>query len=82
VRVEVELSGKDLRIRVRDDGPGFDALPPAGGIGLRNVRQRLLLLDDASALYLRNRAEGGAEVEIVLARRVGPLVFSPGAAAG
>lgn len=73
-----------LYLRVRDDGPGFregspasvdalaDAAPTAtGGVGLRNLRDRLERLYGArvAGLSLRNRAEGGAEATLWLPLR-------------
>jgi two-component system, LytTR family, sensor kinase len=72
-----------LYLRVRDDGPGFgesaatddasgdDAAPAAGGVGLRNLRDRLERLygPHAAGLSLRDRAGGGAEVTLWLPLR-------------
>jgi LytS/YehU family sensor histidine kinase len=73
-----------LFLRVRDDGPGFsegspasvDALagaPPSatGGVGLRNLRDRLERLygTRVAGLSLHNRAEGGAEATLWLPLR-------------
>jgi two-component system, LytTR family, sensor kinase len=72
--IEVASFVRDDRLHlvVRDDGPGF---PPEGGelhegIGLSNTRNRLRWMfgDDAS-FDLRNRPQGGAEVELVMPLR-------------
>ncbi len=65
-RVEVwaERDGEWLRLAVRDDGPGPDAAPAdgAGGIGLRNTRERLrALYGDRQRVQLRAQPQGGAE---------------------
>lgn len=59
-----------LRLRVQDTGMG---LPESGtgsvhggGLGLENVRSRLLLSDPSASLSLRDREEGGVIAEIVL----------------
>lgn len=48
--IEVERSGDEIRIEVRDDGPGPDeaSSDPGHGIGLANVRQRLEAMYGAS----------------------------------
>jgi LytS/YehU family sensor histidine kinase len=73
-----------LYLRVRDDGPGFGgespatdgasgdgAAPAAGGVGLRNLRDRLERLygPHAAGLSVRDRAGGGAEVTLWLPLR-------------
>jgi two-component system, LytTR family, sensor kinase len=72
--IEVASFVRDDRLHlvVRDDGPGFS--PEGGelreGIGLSNTRNRLRWMfgDDAS-FDLRNRPQGGAEVELVMPLR-------------
>lgn len=73
VRVSAAVAGAELTLRITDDGRG---LPPAGGrregFGLRNTRLRLSELYGAGAhLEVANRPEGGAQVEIVIPRRIG-----------
>jgi two-component system sensor histidine kinase YesM len=51
--VSAERVGDDVEIRVSDDGPGIDPVvlqrlrrqevEPSGGVGLKNVHQRLVL---------------------------------------
>jgi two-component system, LytTR family, sensor kinase len=75
-----------LYLRVRDDGPGFGgespatdgaigdgAGPAAGGVGLRNLRDRLERLygSRVAGLTLRDRTGGGAEVTLWLPLRHG-----------
>ncbi len=69
----VKVNG-NLKIQVRDDGPG---LPPEGldsrGIGLANTRARLQqLYGDAATLTIENGAEGGAVATMILPYRVEP----------
>lgn len=44
VRVSVEYDGDEVRLRVEDDGRGFDAAEPAAGFGLLGMRERVELL--------------------------------------
>jgi signal transduction histidine kinase len=59
-----------LRLRVQDSGVGLPHAMPAaqsGGLGLDNVRSRLLLsADPAASLSMRNGEAGGVIAEIVL----------------
>lgn len=79
VEIVLEPQGREIRILVRDRGPGFshEALeralepfwssePGALGLGLTHVRQ--VVLAHGGDLRLRNREEGGGEVEILLPR--------------
>ena len=59
-----------LRLRVQDTGMGLPesgtGSVAGGGLGLENVRSRLLLSDPSASLSLRDREEGGVIAEIVL----------------
>ncbi len=79
VEVALETEGREIRLSVRDRGPGFspEALeralepffstdPGSLGLGLTHVRQ--VILAHGGDVRLRNRAEGGGEVEILLHR--------------
>ncbi|PHV36220.1 sensor histidine kinase [Janthinobacterium sp. BJB304] len=59
-----------LRLRVRDTGMGLpesgEDSAPGGGLGLENVRSRLLLSAPSASLSLRNGEEGGVIADIVL----------------
>lgn len=59
-----------LRLRVQDTGMGLPASgagsAPGDGLGLENVRSRLLLSDPSASLSLRNGDEGGVIAEILL----------------
>jgi PAS domain S-box-containing protein len=64
--VVVELTRRDgsLRIRVSDDGRGFDVGSESGGFGLRGIRERVELLEGRLTIALRE--EGGTEVRATL----------------
>jgi two-component system, sensor histidine kinase YesM len=80
VRVSAGPVGDDVEIRVSDDGPGIDPLvlqrlrrqevEPSGGVGLKNVHQRLILTfgegygisfdgSDSAGATVRIRIPGG-----------------------
>jgi len=61
----VELEAEpDLRLRVRDNGSGFDPDSPGRGFGLASMRERADAL--GGELLVRSRPGGGTEVEVVL----------------
>jgi signal transduction histidine kinase len=64
--VLVELKRRDgsMRIRVSDDGRGFQPGGESGGFGLRGMRERVELLD--GRLTIARREEGGTEVVALL----------------
>ena len=64
--VVVELTRRDgsMRIRVSDDGRGFQLGNESGGFGLRGMRERVELLD--GRLTIARREEGGTEVVAAL----------------
>jgi len=66
-RVHVRLSGEDtVRMRVSDNGSGFDvaAAPGPGRLGLTGMRERAAAL--GGELTVSSRAAGGTDVEVVL----------------
>jgi LytS/YehU family sensor histidine kinase len=80
VHVRAERRGGRLWMEVRDTGPGF---PPAGvqreGIGLANVRDRLVCLyGDEGRFTLENAAEGGAVVTVEVPFRTAAPAVEPG----
>ena len=60
-RAEVELTGngEHLRLRVRDDGNGFDAAVVEGG-GLEGLRDRVMAL--GGTVTVTSRVGGGSEI--------------------
>ncbi len=78
VRIEAARDGEDLRLRVVDDGVGLaggEVAPGSAGRGLSITRQRLACLypDGRARLTIRNGAESGAIVEIVIPWHTDPL---------
>ncbi len=67
-RVEVEVADEDeagrVRVRVADDGPGFDAAASHAGFGLQSARERANLLD--GRLTIRSAPGEGTELLAVL----------------
>lgn len=65
-RVHVELAQDDgaLRVRVRDDGAGFDTASDGSGFGLRSMRERVDLL--RGRLTIRSTPDEGTEVAATL----------------
>lgn len=68
-RIAVELTEPRqppqlLRVRVHDDGCGFDASGDASGYGLRSIRERVDLLD--GELTLTTSAQTGTEIVAAL----------------
>ena len=63
-RVHVELSTDPLRMRVIDDGSGFDAVTVVGGFGLGGMRERAALV--GAELSVRSGPGAGTEVAVEL----------------
>jgi signal transduction histidine kinase len=61
VRLETERSGQDLRMRVIDDGQGFDVDSRDHGSGLTNMKNRARAL--GGHLKISSTAGGGTTVE-------------------
>jgi signal transduction histidine kinase len=77
VEMVIKREDADVRIFVRDRGPGFtpdallEALSPffstaPGGLGLGLPYARMAVRAQGGDIRLRNRADGGAEVEMIL----------------
>jgi signal transduction histidine kinase len=63
-RVHVELSCSPLRMRVIDDGAGFDPAGAAGGFGLGGMHERAALV--GARLSVRSGPGAGTEVAVEL----------------
>jgi two-component system, LytTR family, sensor kinase len=63
--ISIERQGRNLRMRVEDDGQGLPAAGLSEGIGLGNTRARLLALGSGS-LKLQRRNGGGTCAEVLL----------------
>ena len=63
-RVHVELSTDPLRLRVIDDGAGFDPATCAPGFGLGGMRERAALV--GAELSVRSGPGAGTEVAVEL----------------
>jgi signal transduction histidine kinase len=69
VRLQADVDGGQLRVRVIDNGAGFAPTALGNGVGLRNVRDRLAALhgDDAGfALRIADGAPTEAELRLPL----------------
>ncbi len=71
IEIIARRDGETLEIIVRDDGPGFPSpgadLPEGNGVGLRNTRDRLLVLyGNRQSFVMRNRQPHGAEIVLRL----------------
>jgi two-component system sensor histidine kinase YesM len=56
--------GSWLHIRIEDNGAGFDAESSGGGVGIANVRERLLLFNREAKLRLRSSPGEGTTAEL------------------
>jgi signal transduction histidine kinase len=63
-RVHVELSGSPLRMRVVDDGAGFDPAAAGAGFGLGGMQERAALV--GAKLSVRSGPGAGTEVAVEL----------------
>ena len=67
VRIAAHRSGARLHLSVADDGPGSATTGAPRGVGLRNTRDRLLVLyGEEQSFELGNRPQGGCEVRLSL----------------
>ena len=63
-RVQIELSCDPLRLRVIDDGTGFDPTASAPGFGLGGMHERAALV--GAELSVRSGPGAGTEVAVEL----------------
>ena len=65
-RVALQLTQADghLRLRIVDDGQGFDPAQTRGGMGLRNIRERVARLDGQLTIFSEPGA--GTRLEAVI----------------
>ena len=83
IRLSALRVGGMLCLRVQDTGMGLPengtGSVPGGGLGLENVRSRLLLSDPSASLSLRDGEEGGVIAEIVLSINIASSLKEPAA---
>ena len=83
IRLSALRVGGMLCLRVQDTGMGLPASGagsvPGGGLGLENVRSRLLLSDPSASLSLRDGEEGGVIAELVLSINIASSLKEPAA---
>jgi signal transduction histidine kinase len=63
VLIALETRARELHLRIRDDGRGFDEAHITPGSGLRNLRQRAERL--GGRLNIRSAPNAGTEIELV-----------------
>ena len=65
-RLRVELGERDdyLHLRIEDDGAGFDTAQRKGGLGLRNMRERVARLH--GTITITSAPGSGARLEVVI----------------
>ncbi|MDF2188856.1 histidine kinase [Paraflavitalea sp. CAU 1676] len=70
VRIDVLSQGRDLTIRITDNGAGFDAQQPVNGFGLKLTRDRIRLFNEMAGseqivLSINGVAQPGSTVTIL-----------------
>jgi signal transduction histidine kinase len=74
--ITARSDGRELELRVRDNGPGLVAavgIPAKTGLGLRTTRERLMTLyGSEQSVDIHNSCGGGAEVCVRIPFRVDP----------
>jgi hypothetical protein len=84
VNIAAHRENGDLRLEIRDNGPGFSAVSNdhGCGVGLKVTRQRLETLYGASQrVDLSRPPEGGVSVRITIPFRVAPLAIDDNSSA-
>ena len=70
VVLNIEDADGRIRIRIRDNGPGFDVDRTAFGFGLFSIQERLrLLFKEEHKFDIRSQEGKGTEVEIVIPKK-------------
>ena len=70
VSISAKADDEMLRLRVEDDGRGFEASGDGEGVGLRNTRERLqTLYGDRAGLRIAAAPAGGTIVEMLIPAR-------------
>jgi signal transduction histidine kinase len=64
VTLRLTLEGECVRLKVMDDGRGFDPAQTRGGMGLRNIRERVARLD--GQLTVISEPGAGTRLEAVI----------------
>jgi len=76
IEITAQLEGEDIILTVGDDGPGISSTPNGGGVGLRNVRERIsTLYGPGAVLELRPRDGGGTVARVRIPYR--PAIVPP-----
>jgi ligand-binding sensor domain-containing protein/signal transduction histidine kinase len=75
VGIEVEVSPRELRLVVKDDGRGFDTQAASDGHGLRSMRRRAESLD--GSLELTSAPGSGTRLELKVPLHVGRRKAGP-----
>jgi two-component system, LytTR family, sensor kinase len=76
VRIEGRVRAGRLELSVSDDGPGLREGMPAGdrrGVGLRNTRERLVVLYGENCSFAMLNAQPGLRVEMALPLEIAPV---------
>ena len=71
IEVDVMATKKKVRMRIADNGVGFDVNTTKGGIGLSNIRRRVELFSGRFEIY--SAAGNGTEIMIDIPLNVGVL---------
>ena len=70
IQISAEIFEEELLLKLVDDGPGLDRVPPQEGIGLGGTRTRLRELYGSDArLQIENVAPRGCQVTVALPAR-------------
>lgn len=62
--VQLVQENRDLRLQILDNGKGFDPSQTKGGLGLRNIRERVTQLNGKLAIF--SEPDNGTKLEVVI----------------